>query len=81
MTGGRNIDQMAIAPVSTDILYISEGNDLWKSTDRGNNWSNLSSQVPGNNSITYIAIDYAMPNHVVITRSGYSANTKVFEIL
>ena len=79
MTGGQNLDQLAVAPIHTDIVYASEGNNLWKSTNRGNTWSNLSSNVPGSQEITYIAIDYGNPDHVIITRSGYSGNQKVYE--
>ncbi len=77
LTGGNNIDQMAIAPRHENVLYISEGDRLWRSNDYGANWSQRN--PPGNNAITYITVSYEDPDHVIISRSGYSSNQKVYE--
>lgn len=76
---GGNADRLAIAPMHTNIIYVSRASNLWKSTDRGNTWTNLSFNTPGGNTITTIAIDYDNPDHVIITKSGYSSNNKVHE--
>lgn len=78
LTGGSNIDQMAISPSHTNNILISEGNDLWHSDDRGVTWTNLSSNLPGGAAITFMAFDQHHPDTFYVTRSGYTATQKVF---
>ena len=77
MTGGSNLDQMALSPTHSNVLYVSEGSRLWRSEDYGSTFASLS--TPGTREITYIAVAYDDPMHVFITRSGYSAGQKVYE--
>lgn len=79
LTGGANIDVLTVAPEHTNVIYIAEGNDLWRSDDRGSSWVNQSSSIPSSNSITYISVSYQNPMHVVITRSGYGNGQKVYQ--
>ncbi len=79
MSPGDNIDHIAISPNQTNVLYISSGDLFWKSTDRGTTWSNRSANIPGGRAITYIAVGYDSPDHVIITKSGYTATDKVYE--
>ncbi len=79
MSGGTNLNLLTVAPVHTNIVFASEGNNLYKSTDHGSTWANLSSAVPGSAAITFIAVAHDDPDHMIITRSGYSSNQKVYE--
>jgi photosystem II stability/assembly factor-like uncharacterized protein/PKD repeat protein len=79
LTGGQDIDVIAIAPNHTNVIFIAVGSNLWKSTNRGGSWSNLSANVPGGNAITYLAVDYTNPDHLIMTRSRYSPTNKVLE--
>lgn len=74
---GSNLDKLAIAPNHTNIIFASEGKSLWRSNDRGDNLSSLS--VPGSKAISYIAVSPLNPDHVVVTKSGYSGGDKVYE--
>ncbi len=77
IAGGSNLDQMALSPTHTNVLYVSEGSRLWRSDNHGASFTSLS--TPGNRAITYIGVSYHDPMHVVITRSGYSGGQKVYE--
>jgi PKD repeat protein/photosystem II stability/assembly factor-like uncharacterized protein len=79
LTGGSNMDQIAISPSQTNVIYISEGNDLWRSDNYGSAFTNLSSNVVSSRSITQITVAPDDPLHVFITHSGYSNNQKVYE--
>ncbi len=79
LTGGANIDHMALAPRHTNVLYVAEGDRLWRSENYGATWVNLSSRIPGSASISHISVSYKNPLHVVITRSGYSNAQKVYQ--
>lgn len=76
---GGNADRLAVDPTQTNIIYVSRVSNLWKSNDRGGTWTNLSSNTPGGNTITTIAVDPTNSDHVLISKSGYSSNNKVHE--
>ena len=78
---GGVLDQLAIAPSQTSIIYASRGANFFKTNNRGNTWADLSSNAPSGQSITKIAVDPVDHNHVIITKSGYSTSNKVFESL
>ena len=71
------IDVICLAPSSQDIIYIAEENDIFKTVDGGENWTNISSDLP-NKAVTYIAVHPTNPNMVWATFSGYSNQQKVF---
>ena len=58
-------------------IYISETEEIYKTIDGGENWTNISSSLP-NNAVTDIAIHPTDENRVWITFSGYSNGNKVF---
>tara|TARA_R110002096_G_scaffold386418_3_gene580486 strand:- start:34473 stop:38996 length:4524 start_codon:yes stop_codon:yes gene_type:complete len=74
---GNNIDQIAISPTHTHVIYIADGGSLYRSDNYASNFSSLA--APGSGSITQIAVGYDDPMHVYITRSGYSSGQKVYE--
>ncbi len=74
---GGDIDQIAISPTSTNVIYIAEGNSLYRSDNYAGNFINLS--IPSSRTITQIAVAHDDPMHVYITRSGYSNGQKVYE--
>lgn len=74
---GNNLDQIAISPTHTNVIYIADGSSLYRSDDHASNFTNLS--IPSSRTITQIAVAYDDPMHVYITRSGYSSGQKVYE--
>lgn len=74
---GNNIDQIAISPTHTNVIYIADGSSLYRSDNYATDFTNIS--VPSSRTITQIAVAYDDPMHVYITRSGYSSGQKVYE--
>ncbi len=72
-----NIDMIAIAPSDTNYIYASKSGLIWRSTDNGQNYTDISAGLPGL-FITYIAVAENDPNKLYITLSGTSAANKVF---
>lgn len=73
-----NIDEIAIAPSDNSYIYVSIDQNLYRSTNGGGSWTPASLSLPGTSHITGIAVSATNPNEVWVTRSGYSANQKVF---
>lgn len=68
---------LCLAPSDADVIYTSAYSTIYKTTDGGENWSNISSGLP-DLSITGIEVHPENPDELWITMSGYSANSKVF---
>ncbi len=78
ISGAGKIDVIAIGPENTNIVCIADGKNLFKSEDYGKTWQALNS-LPGSRAITGIAINALNPENMMVTKSGYLANEKVFE--
>ncbi|OQX98948.1 MAG: hypothetical protein B6I20_10495 [Bacteroidetes bacterium 4572_117] len=78
LTGGDNLNQMAVAPSNSDYLYVTTGTGMWKTSDGGDNWSTVDLTDIGSSYVTYIAISYSNPENIWISVSGYSDGNKVF---
>ncbi len=75
----NKIRSMAIAPASSDVLYLTDHNSFYKTTDGGQTWENITSKLPANtNTITYITVDDLFPEKLWITLGGYD-NQKAYE--
>lgn len=79
LTGGSDIDQIAISPSQSNVVYIAEGNNLWRSDNYASSFTNLSSNVVSSRTITQITVSPDDPLHVFITHSGYTSNQKIYE--
>jgi photosystem II stability/assembly factor-like uncharacterized protein len=86
LTGGQNINQVAVTPGNSSIIYASQGTRMWKTINGGGTWTALT--IPnaatttdpwGSGAITSIAISNTNANNIWITRSGYNATVKVFK--
>lgn len=78
ISGGGNIDVLGIAPNNTNIVFMVDGNRLFKSSDYGTTWARLLG-LSVSRSITGVAVAYDDPNHIVVSVSGYSSTEKVYE--
>jgi PKD repeat protein len=75
--GSGNIDAIAIAPSDTNYIYASKSSQIWRSTNDGQSYTDITAGLPGL-FITYIAVDEANPSKLFVTLSGTSASNKVF---
>ncbi len=70
----NKIRSMAIAPSDNRIIYITDQNYLYKTTNGGASWTDITSYKPTtNNLITSITIDSQNPSKVWITYGGFDA--------
>ena len=76
-TNGGKIDQIQISKSNSDIIYISDNANLFKTNDGGINWANVTSSLP-NKTITGITIHPVNEDRVWVSFSGYSNNEKVY---
>lgn len=75
----NKIRSIAIASANSDVIYLTDHNNFYKTTDGGQTWINLTSKLPPtSNAITYITVDELFPDKVWLTFGGYN-NQKVFE--
>lgn len=77
LTGGINLQSLAIAKADPDVIYAATYNDIYKTTNGGGTWTNITSGLPSN-SITYISISPVNPDEIWITLSGYADGEKVY---
>lgn len=68
---------LAVADADPQTLYVSEGRKIWRTTNGGDTWIDITSTLP-NRTITRIAIHPHDPLTVAITYSGYSTIHKVY---
>jgi photosystem II stability/assembly factor-like uncharacterized protein len=85
---GMHISNIAVAPDDNQTIYVSLGSDqsaatqppfLWKTTDGGTTWSNISKGLAkASTYLTGISVDRRDPKMVAICLSGYINGQKVY---
>ncbi len=73
----NKIVRLAMSDVDTNIIYAAFNSRLYKTTDYGSNWSQMTR--PGNTNLSYIFTDDADSEKLWATNSRYSSGNKVFE--
>lgn len=68
--GSGNLDEIAVDPSNDDIMYVANGVKLYKSTNRGVNFTNVFNSVNGN--ITFIEVHSTDSNIVYLVTEGAS---------
>jgi len=82
VSGGSNIDEFEIAPSNTNYIYVLVNSNIFKSSNGGSTWSNITPSgglSPSPHNISGVAIDPDDEQHIVISISGYTSNKKVME--
>jgi len=77
-SGGIDFSCLEVAPSDPDYLYAAYYNQIWRTSDGGTNWENISSGLPSGEMLTDIVISAGDPELVWVTFSGYSPGVKVF---
>lgn len=75
--GGGACNMVAYAPSNANYIYAVKSSAVWKSVNGGSTWTNITAGLPGG-TYTYIAVNPTNPNHIYVTRSTFTANSKVF---
>ncbi|MBT3208895.1 MAG: PKD domain-containing protein [Bacteroidetes bacterium] len=78
LTGGTDLQSLAIAKSNPDYIYTATYDNIYKTTNGGTNWENITSGLPSNPSIKYIAISSTDPNKLWVTFSGFYTSYKVY---
>lgn len=76
LDGGSTLDALAVAPSNANYIYTSESGGLWRSTDAGVSYTQLTGLTGG--YITYIAIDPQDEERLWITYSGFGSAAKCY---
>lgn len=77
--GGGLCNNMAMAPSNTNVIYVSKNATLFRTTDGGATWNNISANLGTfGQPITYFTIDPTNSNRVWATLGGFSGGNKVF---
>ena len=75
--GGGNIRNMYISESNPDYLYVSKSETIYRTTDGGGSWDNITSGLP-NLFISYMAVHPLYPETVAVSMSGFDNNKKVY---
>lgn len=82
ISGSSTILRLAAAKSNSLVLYASTATALYKTTNGGSSWTNITTGIPTSGAqITNIAVDNTNPSNVYVTLSGYSAGNKVFSTI
>jgi hypothetical protein len=75
VTGGTS-RCLAIAESDTTRIYVVKSSRVWKSTNFGGTWTDITSGLPSG-SYTYIAVSDTDPDRIYVTISGWNASNKI----
>lgn len=89
MQGAQNASPasaLAVAPSSTNTIYVAkriyhgynQPTEVWRTTDLGNSWTNITTGLPDSLYITYLAVDDNYPDRAWATCGGFVDGVKVF---
>jgi PKD repeat protein len=78
MPNSADLTDIQVAPSNTLYLYATNGNLIFRSTDGGQNWQNVTGNlITGGISISRIIVDPHNEKRIWLTLSGYVAANKV----
>ncbi|MDP3557049.1 MAG: T9SS type A sorting domain-containing protein [Bacteroidota bacterium] len=77
--GTGSIREFAIAPSNNQVIYVLKSSGIYKTTNAGTSWTNVTGTVPvGSAAPEFVTIDPLDPNNAWVVLSGYSNGNKVF---
>lgn len=65
----KRIEDIAIDPKVSEIIYFASGRKIYKSTNRGESWTNIYTEPQKKARITSLGLDFAEPNNLYATTS------------
>lgn len=69
------IRAVSISESNPDYIYMADLGDIWRTTDGGQNWDNVSEGLPNTVAISNIEVDFSNPDVAWVTMKGYNNNT------
>lgn len=77
---------MKVAPSDPQTIYLTkriyhsnnQPSEAWKTTNLGNNWTNITAGLPDSLFFTYLTVDDDNPLNVWVTIAGFEDSVKVF---
>lgn len=79
-TNGGKIDEIGVSKSNSNVIYFSDGPNIFTTTNGGNSWSNISNNLPYK-TISYIIVHPTDANKVWVTLSGYTSGEKVYKTI
>lgn len=67
-SSNKKIDEIRIAPSGNQTIYVSYSSSLYKTTDGGENWSNIT--PPTSSFINYIEVHRTQSDRILISKGG-----------
>ena len=69
---------LVVSPAASNVLYAADFGHIYRSSDRGYHWTNVTGNLPSSVAISRIAADYTDSLKVYVSMSGYVAGNKVY---
>ncbi len=77
---------LAVPKTNADIIYVAKKNtplsklpaDLWRTTDNGNAWENITNNIYKDSYVTYLTVDDNFPDRIWATLSNFVEGEKVY---
>jgi len=79
-TNGGKIDEIGISKSNSNVIYFSDGSNIFTTTNGGGSWSNINNNLPYK-TISYIIVHPTDANKVWVTLSGYTSGEKVYKTI
>jgi len=77
-TNGGKIDEIGMSKSNSNVIYFSDGANIFTTTNGGGSWVNINNNLPYK-TISYIIVHPNDANKVWVTLSGYTASEKVYK--
>ncbi len=81
LPAGGTINEFAIAPSNSLIIYVLKNSAVYKTINGGTSWTTNNTGITFGGAPTFITISPTDPNKAWITLSGYSPGNKVFQTI
>jgi len=81
LSPNQPLECLVVAPSNSNVLYTANRSAIWRSGNGGQSWTPITSGLPvgSGRHISYLAVDPADPNRLLLTFHGYASGVKVFQ--
>lgn len=79
LNGSNNLSVLAESPSNPNVLIACYGQYVYRSVNGGSSWNIISNGIGNSSAVTGVTISSNDPNHLWVSKSGFSAGQKVYE--